>query len=240
MTQPTVADRRQARAVVIISGDDVYEDLFAAGLKVQEILVRAGFAATIGVGTARLATTGDWDLVVLYTALGLFPESCQRALATAVAGGTGLIALHSSSVYPQSPNGQVAASHEVIADLIGCRFRSHGPEPHESRFTIRGDARHPVTRGLRPFDITHEHYDLEVLPACEVIGWREMTAGAATTAGAAVLREPVCCARELGSGRVCYLQPGHDMRVWDEPGIRELLARAARWASRPAASGEAE
>lgn len=35
--------------------------------------------------------------------------------------------------------------------------------------------------------------------------------------------------RQEGLGRVCYLQLGHDMRCWDEPPVRELVASAARW-----------
>lgn len=233
MTPPTALTRRQARALVVIAGDDVYEDLFTASLKLQQLLVHAGFAARTAAGTARLAAAAEADLVVLYSALGLFPGACQQALAGAVAAGTGLIAVHSASVYPQSASGGPAASHATIAGLIGCRFISHGPQPHESRFTVRSSAVHTVTRGLAPFDITHEHYHLEVAPPGEVIAWRPAAPGAVPA------REPVCCVRRFGAGRVCYLQPGHDMRVWDEPAIRELFARAARWACRPAGPGEA-
>ena len=233
MTPQTALSSRPARALVVIAGDDVYEDLFTASLKLQQLLVHAGIAARTMVGTARLAAAAEADLVVLYSALGLFPDVCQEALADAVAGGTGLIAVHSASVYPQSAGGATAASHATIAGLIGCRFISHGPQPHESRFTVRSSGLHAVTRGLAPFDITHEHYHLEVVPAAEVIAWRLVAPGVGSAS------EPLCCVRHFGAGRVCYLQPGHDMRIWDEPGVRELFARAARWACRPAEPGEA-
>ena len=227
---PTCA---QARALVLINGDDVYEDLFCASIKLQEILVETGFAARVVAGTDRLSMAAEADLVVLYTALGLFPQSRQKALADAVASGTGLIAVHSASVFPRSPDGGVAEDHRAIAELIGCRFVSHGPDPHESRFAVGISRTHPVVRDLPSFDITHEHYELELTAPGEVIAWREP----APRGGA--VREPVCYVRSFGAGRVCYLQLGHDMRVWDEPAVRELIARAAHWARRPFRPGEA-
>src|SRR5262249_1360889 len=154
-------------------------------------------------------------LVVLYSALGLFRPSRQKALADAVAAGTGLLAVHSASVFPRSPDGGVAGDPRVMAELIGCRFVSPGPDPHESRFTVGVSRTHPVGRDLEAFDITHEHYHLELTAPGEVVAWRQPADGAA--AG-----EPVCYVRSFGTGRVCYLQLGHDMRVWDEPAVRSL------------------
>jgi type 1 glutamine amidotransferase len=232
MTVANAPTRTQARALVLINGDDVYEDLFIASIKLQEILVGTGFAARLVAGTDRLTLAAEADLVVLYTALGQFPEARQKALADAVAAGTGLIAVHSASVFPRSPDGGVADDHRLIAELIGCRFASHGPDPHESRFTVGVSGAHPVVRGLAAFDITHEHYELELTAPGEVIAWRE------PAARGAAIGEPVCYVRSFGTGRVCYLQLGHDMRVWDEPAVRELIVRAAHWARRPIGPGE--
>jgi hypothetical protein len=231
MTQ-ALAPATQARALVLVNGDDVYEDLFSAGIKLQEILVETGFAARLAAGTDRLTMAPEADLVVLCTALGLFPQSRQQALADAVAAGTGLIAVHSASVFPRSPDGRVADDHRVVAELIGCQFVSHGPDPHESRFTVGISSAHPVAGGLAAFDITHEHYQLELTGPGEVIAWREPAPRGVAS------REPVCYVRSFGAGRVCYLQLGHDMRVWDEPAVRGLIARAAQWARRAVQPGE--
>ena len=212
-------------ALVVIDGDDVYEDLFSASLKLAGILTEAGFAARTAMGTARLAgdgetarlASGDADLFVLYTAMGNFPAERQAALARAVRAGRGLLAVHSSNVFPDP-----AATHRTAHRLIGSRYVSHGPEPHHSRFRVHTDQRHPVTRQLAPFELTHEHYQIETAAGVRVIAWRDTPRG----------REPVAYLRRAGRGRVCYLQPGHDMRCWDEPPVRELVTRAARWAAR--------
>jgi type 1 glutamine amidotransferase len=217
--------RSQARgrlsALVVIDGDDVYEDLFTASLKLAEMLAAAGFAARTAMGTARLADPGVADLFVLCTALGYFPPDRQEALASAVQSGSGLLALHSSNVFPGSAV-RVAASHRTICQLIGSRYVSHGPEPHHSRFRVRVDQRHPVTRSTMPFWITHEHYHVQITAAARVVAWRDTPDGP----------EPVLTVRQEGRGRVCYLQLGHDMRCWEEPPVRELVTRAGRWACR--------
>lgn len=216
----------RSAALVVINGDDVYEDLFTAGLKLQDILVQEGFAARVVMGTARLADCAAADLIVLYTALGHFPPSTQSALADAVAAGAGLIAVHASNVFPSFPSsaGQLDADYRRAFELIGSRYASHGPPPHESRFRVQTDQHHPVTRDLAPFDITHEHYQLELTAGAgpNVVAWRHTAAR----------REPILHVRQSGRGRVCYLQLGHDMRAWDDPPVRELLARSAHWAVR--------
>ncbi|HEX9359240.1 MAG TPA: hypothetical protein VF933_36200 [Streptosporangiaceae bacterium] len=59
--------------------------------------------------------------------------------------------------------------------------------------------------------------------------WRTST-GARPLNSQPAGREPVVYLRRAGDGRVCYLQLGHDMRAWDEPPVREILGRCARWA----------
>lgn len=201
--------------LVVIDGDDVYEDLFTAGSRLSEILVAAGFATRTAMGTARLADRLAVDLFVLYTALGNFPPDRQVALRDAVRAGSGLLAVHSSNVFP-------ASGYQTAHELIGSRYVSHGPEPHQSRFRVEIDRRHPVTRDLVPFEITHEHYQIEMAGDAQVVAWRGTPGGS----------EPVAYVRRAGRGRVCYLQLGHDMRCWDEPAVRELVTRAGRWAGR--------
>lgn len=203
------------RCSVVVTGDDVYEDLFTGASALQQILIEQGFVATTSVGTAALAGAAEQDLVVLYTAMGAFPLEHQVALAAAVRGGTGLVAVHSTNVHPQ-------AGADLVASLVGSRYTSHGPPPHESRFRVELAEHHPITRGLAPFAITHEHYAVELLVEGEIAAWRTTPAG----------REPIVHTHRFGAGRVCYLQLGHNMQAWGEPSVRELVGRAAAWAVR--------
>jgi type 1 glutamine amidotransferase len=80
-------------------------------------------------------------------------------------------------------------------------------------------APHPVTAGLDPFELTHEHYRTELADDVEVVAWRETPHGS----------EPLVVVHEYGAGRVCFVQFGHDLRVWDEPGMRDTVMNAAAW-----------
>jgi len=204
-------------ALVVLNGDDVYEDLLSAGLKLPEILTGQGFVTSAVMGTARAGTEAA-DLIVLYTAMGYFPPERQQALAEAVRAGTGLLAVHASNVFPAT-NGQLDENYRPAFELIGSRYAAHGPRPHESRFRVESSDDHELTRGLAPFEITHEHYQLELASGVRVLAWRQARTG----------REPILHVREHGRGRVCYLQLGHDMRAWDDPPVRTLIARAALW-----------
>ena len=215
-------------ATVVVNGDDVFEDLYTAAGELQGLLAAEGFAARIALGTARFEDAAPAaDLIVLYTAAGRFTEQARRGLARAVHDGAGLIAVHSANV--PHPPGKPVITEDPLLSLIGSRYVSHGPLPHESRFTVRLDDAHELTAGIGPFDLTHEHYEIETTPDARVLAWRERPGSGAV--------EPIIHVRTHGDGRVCYIQLGHELRTWGEPPVRQLVRRAARWACRRAARG---
>lgn len=220
---------RTRTATVVVNGDDVFEDLFTAASELQSLLAAEGFAARIALGTARFeaaadvadvadrstggaGTDGDGeiagnDLIVLYTAAGRFGTRARAGLARAVHGGAGLIAVHSANVPDKA--GESALAEDPLLSLIGSRYIAHGPPPHESRFRVLLDDSHELTAGIAPFDVTHEHYRLETAPGTRVLAWREGPAPGGN--------EPLIHVRTHGDGRVCYIQLGHDLRIWGNP-----------------------
>jgi len=209
------------RAVVVLGGDDVYEDLTGVADAVAQLLAEAGFATRSRMGTAALLHLADAELVVLDTAVPELTLERVEALAEAVRAGTGLLVMHASAVAPEGDAGR------RLAALVGARFASHGPRPHESRFTVETDPAHPITDGIGTFDLDHEHYLLETSADATPIAWRRTDDG----------REPLALVRTEGAGRVCYLQLGHDTRPIAEPPVRQLLIRAAVWRTRPGKEG---
>ena len=210
---PAGTAERACRALIIVTGDDVYEDIFTAALELQQLLVEAGFAARVAMGAGRLAgEPAHEELVVLYTAAGWFGAAAQCELERRVAAGAGLLAIHSANVLP---------ADAPLTGLIGSRYGSHGPRPHESRYRVEFDGRHQIVQGIEPFELTHEHYVLDLCAPVRAVAWRETGYG----------REPLVHVRQKGEGRVCYIQFGHDMRSWGEPGVRQIVRRAAHWAA---------
>lgn len=210
---PAGLAERVRRALIVVTGDDVYEDIFTAARQLQQLLVEAGFAARVAMGAGRLASEPEHEeLVVLYTAAGWFDAVAQRELERRVEAGTGLIAIHSANALP---------ADAPLAELIGSRYGSHGPRPHESRYRVEFDGRHQIVQGIEPFELTHEHYVLDLRAPVRAVAWRAAGHG----------REPLVHVRQKGEGWVCYIQFGHDMRSWGEPGVRQIVRRAALWAA---------
>jgi type 1 glutamine amidotransferase len=209
-------------ATVVLGGDDVYEDLFGAGIELQDLLAAEGLATRVRVGCGSLrdrADAGD-AVIALYRAAGDLGPAERRGLREAVARGAGLLAIHSTA-YDEDGD-----RDDSLTALIGARYLDHGPTPHESRFAVQLAA-HSVTEGIAPFELEHEHYRLAVRPDAEVLAWRQAPYG----------REPLVTVRRYGAGRVCYLQFGHDLRAWAASGVRALVAGAARWLAAPEPGG---
>lgn len=205
-------------AWVVVAGDDVYEDLFGAAEELSGLLAAEGWRARAILGGSRLARLErDTALVVLCTAAAPLGEAAVRGLVEHVRRGGGLLACHASNVL---------APGTALARLVGSTFVGHGPRPHESRFRVVLDAEHEVTRAVEPFEITHEHYRLDLEASARPIAWREDRDG----------RQPLVHVQEMGEGRVCYIQFGHDRRSWTEPGVRRLVVGAARWTTAGAAA----
>jgi type 1 glutamine amidotransferase len=214
MTSPTPTPS----ATVVIAGDDVYEDLFGVARILQALLIEEGFAARAAMGLGRFASLsaiGGDDLVVICSAVGEFTPEAQRGLARAVSGGLGAIFIHASAVLDETDDAEAVT-------LVGARYENHGPQPHDSRFRVTLDPGHPITAGLAPFDLDHEHYRLATAAESIPLAWRAAEHGA----------EPLLLAREVGAGRVCYLQLGHHSSAFAEPGVASLFRRAAQWARR--------
>ena len=215
-------------ALVLIDGTDIHHDLFGAALTLQSIGLAAGVRTGRGVGMQRFVDpreeTANVDAYVLYTAGGAFGPDQQAALADAVAGGKGLLALHASCVLDDDE------SDRAMVELLGCRYLSHGPGHHEGTYEVHVDSEHPVTSGVSDFTLFDEYYVIDVAdPEMQVLAWRD--APGDTT-------EPVLYVREHGLGRVCYFALGHDMRAWGQPMFQRIARQAIRWVAKADEKGE--
>lgn len=223
------SDRAAAakKAMVIVSGDDIHHDLISAVLAFQTLGTEAGFVTSIAAGLQRFVdpkpVTAEADVYVLYTSGGQFSTEHQEALARAVSGGKGLVAIHATNVLG-SRDGELAPADLPMYQLLGNRYLSHGPGHHEGRFEVEIVGAHPITKGVEDFELFDEYYEFELADdEVEVLVQRRRSDG---------LVVPVLYTREVGDGRVCYLALGHDLRSWGEPAFRTLVKQAIAWAGR--------
>lgn len=217
-----------AKAMALVTGDDIHHDLISASLVFQQLGIEAGFATRRASGTARFVDareeTAGSDVFIFYTSGGQFAPAQQVALAAAVASGAGLVAIHASNVMGVDENGNLADDYRSYYELLGNRYLSHGPGSHEGRHTIEIVGEHPITAGVESFELFDEYYEFEQADDnFNVLAQRRRDDGVVI---------PVLYTRTVGEGRVVYLALGHDMRAWGEPPFRRLVRQAITWAAR--------
>ena len=129
-----------------------------------------------------------------------------------VEAGHGFVSLHSGLVYGPENRPDFAA-------LTGSAFLGHPPRC-EVQFQLK-DAAHPVACGVKAFTARDEHYMMDVTaPDAHVFLTSSSEKGGTQAAG---------YTREIGSGRLCALTPGHTLAVWEHPQFQKLLLNALAW-----------
>ena len=97
------------------------------------------------------------------------------------------------------------------------------------------DHEHPITRGMKDFQVTSEHYYMHVDPANRVLAVTrfppERNAGNAGPDGGDVVM-PVTWVKVYGAGRVFYTSLGHVAKIARQPEVLEMVARGFAWAAR--------
>ncbi len=138
-------------------------------------------------------------------------EETGQAFVDYVAGGSGLLVLHSgTALYDNTPS---------FCSLMGGIFTGHPPQ---CPVTVDPTADHPLTAGSEPFTLKDEHYMMEMNdPNVDVFLYTESEHG----------RQPAGWTRTEGEGRVCVLTPGHNLEVWRHPSYQSLLRNGLAWCS---------
>ncbi len=167
----------------------------------------------------------QYDVIVLYDMWQDISEEEKKNFINLLKKGKGLVALHHS-----------LASHqnwEEYSKIIGGKFylqghRANGVEKpssfkHGVRFTVYiADPHHPVTRGLKDFEILDETYgNFEVNPKVKVL----------LTTDEPSSGRVIGWANTYGKARIVYLQLGHDHTAYENPYYRRLILQAIYWAA---------
>ena len=154
-------------------------------------------------------TLTAFDCLLLNNDHASFSPAQESALASFVAGGGGLIVLHTASTASQAG--------EVYTSLVGGEFVPESPA--EFRPWII-DAQHPIMRGFAGFkELDETGFHRKLSSDNRVLMLRERDGGF----------EPWAWSREEGRGRVFYCASGHSTEVWNNPAFQNLLERSIRW-----------
>jgi len=161
---------------------------------------------------AALPTSG-YAAVIIYTTgfRSDLTEPRERGLLDFVAGGGGLIGVHSAA--------DSFRDSRPYVEMLNAEFLTH---PHFHEFPVEiVDGDHYLTARIPDFTIPDEMYHLQSYdPArCHLLAetfWQGK-------------KMPMAFVCRHGRGRVVYLANGHDLRAWRHPEFQRLLLRGLEW-----------
>lgn len=208
-------------AVLLTGGggfDDPWHPFRATAERVVEVLAEAGVRTRV-VDTAAAFAAGLAEgavLAVVQASNAYRPTrgdgEVLEALTEHLAAGRPLLGVHSAAcLFVDRPEWERMLGGRWVPD------ESHHPELGPARVTL---APHPITEGLADIEVVDERYTaLRVAPTVEVLACHEEEGA----------RHPLAWAHRAGAARVVYDALGHDLRSYESPGRRALLAAEARW-----------
>lgn len=137
----------------------------------------------------------------------------EEAFRAYVAGGGGLLAIHSGTATYRETT--------ILRRLLGGVFVQHPPQCEVTLIPVAG---HPLVAGFESFTIRDEHYFMAMgdEPVERLLVTRSEHG-----------EQPGGWTRREGAGKVCVLTPGHNAEVWLQPAYQRLIAGALRWCGAP-------
>jgi hypothetical protein len=171
--------------------------------------------------------SGKYDVIVLYDMVQAISENQKQSLLRLLKEqGKGLVGLHHCiGDYQEWPEFRcILGGRYYLSNRTeeGMEFHQ-GEFYHDQKFTVQiADPEHPITQGLKDFEINDETYKgfyvnpgvKELLrvnhpKSAPVIGWTN----------------------QYGKARVAYIQLGHGPPAFANPNYRHLILNAIRWAA---------
>ncbi len=153
------------------------------------------------------------DLIVPCWTMGSIEQDQLKPLLEAVSCGIGIAGLH---------GGMCDSFHQETEYqyMTGGQFVAH-PDGIVTYTVHIVDPEHPLTRGIKDFTVTSEHYYMHVDPANFVL----------TTANFGDVVMPVSWIKMWGKGRVFYSSLGHDAEGVRQVETQELMKCGMLWAA---------
>jgi uncharacterized protein len=226
------APAKQAK-VLVLTGNEYpgHPWKLTAPLLAKFLAVDPRLATSVNEDPAFLASPKlhDYDVIVLNYMNWQSPDPGEAARANLkkfVEEGKGLVLVHYAcgafQGWPEFKN--------IAGRAYDPKLRGH--DPH-GQFTVEiADDKHPITRGLKSFEIVDELY------TC-LAGDKEIRVLAKAKSKVDQKDYPMAFVLRYGKGRVFHCVLGHDVQALSNPAAQELYRRGTAWTARlPATPGK--
>jgi type 1 glutamine amidotransferase len=168
----------------------------------------------------------DIDLFVPVVTMSNITKEQVEAVSTAAADGMGIAGCHGGmcDAFRQNVQWQF---------ITGGNWVSH-PGGNGVTYNVEiTDNPSPITKGIKDFNITSEHYYLHIDPAVEVLATTRFPHPEITWFHSPnkAVDMPVLWTKMWGAGRIFYSSLGHHNDVFNVPEALETMKRGMLWAA---------
>lgn len=165
-----------------------------------------------------------YDVILLYDMHCEISEEAKADFISLLAKGKGVVVLHHATAdYQEWPTFTEIAGglyHQGKWQKDGVSYPASGYK-HDVTFQVKVvDSKHPVTKGVKDFQITDETYSkMEIRPDVQpLLSTDEPTSSPL-----------VGWTKRYGKARIVTLTLGHDRTAWEHPAFRKILSQALLW-----------
>jgi|SRR5882672_5799173 len=216
------------RALIVSGGWDGHQPLAIADL-LKHLLERAGFDVELSTSLDSFADERllkSLSLLIPNWTMGkISPEQLNPVLA-AVENGLGVAGAHGGmcDAFRDAPEWQFMTGGQWVAHPGNDRvtYKVHITEPS-----------HPITTGIKDFDITTEQYYMHVDPAVCVLATTQFPTAPGPHVPNGTVQMPVLWTKLYGKGRVFYCSLGHTPQTLAADPVATIMKRGFHWSARP-------
>jgi type 1 glutamine amidotransferase len=214
------------RALIVWGGWDGHQPREVADI-FQAVLREEGFEVTVSdtLDAFKDQALGELSLIVPVWTMGAITPEQLNPVTAAVAGGGGIAACHGgmSDAFREATEWQF---------MTGGQWVAH-PGNDGTRYHVKiTDHEHPVTAGIKDFDVSSEQYYLHVDPAVKVLATTRFPVADGPHAANGPVEMPVVWTKLYGQGRVFYNSLGHRAEIVAAEPCLTLMRRGFLWAAR--------
>jgi type 1 glutamine amidotransferase len=169
----------------------------------------------------------DFDVIVMYDLcpVGITPEQ-QKNFVALLQTGIGLVAWH----HNMAAHDAWPEYHKIIGgrfflkptEMDGQKHEQSGWDHDQDIPVAIADKQHPITKGLKDFQIHDEVYNKY---------WTDPKVKVLLTTNHPKNDPELAWVHQYGKARVFYLMLGHDSKAWQNPSFHEIFVRGIRWAA---------
>ncbi len=222
----TAQDGKKLRVLVTVGGHGFEQKPFYEMLDRLPAITYKKIDMPKDAGMLRPGLQKDYDVILMYDMVKAITPEQQQAFVELLKTGIGVVSWHHNlAAHPE---------WDEFRRIIGGKYANNdmtidGKPQKKSNYTEGIDYKihiaavdHPITRGLRDFDLHDEVYGSR---------WISPDATVLLTTDCPRSDPSLAWTTTYGKSRVLYLLPGHGKEAWSKPEFQELLVRGLRWAA---------